>query len=163
MITKFVLPILVTFLSLPATCVGQGGITLIAQKMQADPGEEVCMSISASDFQNMLSMQYSLRWDPQVLSFRGIKNFNLPWLGQENFGTHRAGEGILSVVWIDNSLQGVSKENGNALFELCFQVKGSSGSETPIRFVEQPTPFEAVNLQEQVVGINTVEGRIRVE
>lgn len=137
-------------------------LTLVAEHKAARAGEDVCINISVADFRNLLSMQYSLLWDPQVLEFEQVQGFNLPYLGENNFGLHRKDKGILTFVWIDNALQGVNLSDGTIIYQICFKVKGSSGSGSEIKFSPEPTPFEVVDVREQVLGINGVSGSVVV-
>jgi hypothetical protein len=138
------------------------GISLIAQNMKGKQGEVVCMGIAVGDFRNMLSMQFSMNWDPKVIDFLEVKNFMLPHMSRDNFGAHLRDNGILTCVWIDNALQGVTVDNGDPVFEVCFTLKGPKGSITAIEFSENPTPFEAVNFAEEVISISGINGRIEI-
>jgi hypothetical protein len=42
-------------------------------------------------------------------------------------------------------------------------VIGKAGETTEIDFTEDPTPFEAVNLAEQIVKINKKKGKIQIQ
>ncbi len=137
-------------------------LTLVADHQMARTGQEVCINISVADFKNLLSMQYSIVWDPEVLSFEKVQNFNLPHLNFNNFGTSQKEKGVLTFVWIDNALKGVNLSDGTIIYQLCLKVKGKAGSATEVKFSPQPTPFEVVNLKEQVIGLNGVAGSVVV-
>jgi len=137
-------------------------ITLIAQNMKGKQGEVVCMGIAAGDFKNMLSMQFSMNWDPKVLTFQEVRNFTLPHLNKDNFGAHLKDQGVLTCVWIDNNLQGITVDNGDPVFEICFTLNGPKGSVSAIDFSENPTPFEAVNFAEEVYSITGIQGKIEI-
>lgn len=147
------------FLAAPSSA----DLTLMADHQTARNGETVCVNISVADFRDLLSMQYSLVWDEEVLAFEGVRNFNLPHLSNNNFGLARTSEGILTFVWIDNALQGVSLSDGAVIYQLCFRVKGKMGSGSEIKFSPEPTPFEVVNKQERVIGLNGVSGSVVVK
>lgn len=151
------------FLQTPAvTAENFVDLTLVADHQAARSGQEVCVNISVADFQNLLSMQYSLVWDPEVLSFEKVQGFNLPYLGENNFGLNRKDKGILTFVWIDNALQGVNLSDGTVIYQLCFRVTGKAGAGTEIKFSPEPTPFEVVDKREQVIGLNGVSGSVVV-
>lgn len=125
-------------------------------------GDQLCLPVKVYNFQDMLSMQYTIQFDPEKLQFVGVVNQQLPYLTTNNFGLHNAQKGLITVVWIDNSLKGVNKEEGDDVFTLCFRVKAEAGEELEVKFTDKPTPFESVNLAEQVVGINTKDGKVKV-
>jgi hypothetical protein len=125
--------------------------------------EELCVPVNVYQFRDMLSMQYSIRFDPTKLKFIEFRDVKLPYLNRGNFGLHKVEEGIITVVWIDNALKGINRLDGEAVFSLCFEVIGKAGETTEIDFTEDPTPFEAVNLAEQIVKINKKKGKIQIQ
>lgn len=138
-------------------------LTLVIENKEAKPGSTVCVNVTAADFKNLLSMQYSIKWDPAVLAFENVQGFKVPFLNINNFGAHKKAEGILTCVWIDNSLRGVNLPDGTAIYQLCFKVKGNIGSGTAIQVTPKPTPFEAVDVNEKVNSINGVDGSVVVK
>lgn len=132
-------------------------------KTSARKGETLCLGVTAQDFTNLISMQYSIRWDPKVLRFEKVDGFNLPWLSEDNFGMHITDEGIVTFVWIDNDLRGVSVNNGDEIYQLCFEVIGEAGQESEVALAKDPTPFEVVTAAEKVIPLTTDAGGVRVE
>jgi len=141
----------------------QEGITLAVGEETGAVGETVCVPVTASNFSGILSTQYTLQWDARYLEFATITNFGLPWLSGSNFGDQKAADGLLTVVWIDNALRGVDRTSDQVLFEICFKVKAGRGQKAYIGFAEEPTPFEVVNLAEEVILLNPVAGGIVVK
>lgn len=140
-----------------------GNLTLVAPKRTASPGETVCLDITVAGFQQLLSMQYSVRWDQNILEFKELKEFKLPSMDANNFGTNRAQNGLLTALWIENSLKGVTVADGTSIYQICYKVKGKSGQFSSINFVERPTPFEAVNTSDQILGIKGIDGKVTVK
>lgn len=138
-------------------------ITLKAEKKTAAPGSKVCLNISAEHFTKMLSTQYTLRWDPKVLEYTGVQNFKLPFLTKDNFGVMGIKKGFLTVVWIENNLSGATLADGSPLYQICFTVKGKTGSSSSVSFSPTPTPFEAVNSKEQLAKVTVVNGSVTVK
>lgn len=139
-----------------------GRLRLNSEEVSAATGENVCMKIMVGDFQEVITMQYSVRWDPAVLSFTGLKDLSLPYLTQNNFGLHRTAEGILTFVWIDNSLKGVNLPDGSTIYQVCFDVKGTTGQSSPFRISGDPTALESVNAEEKLLEIVPGEGKVTV-
>lgn len=141
-----------------------GSITLEAEKKTGSVGNEVCVGIMVSNFQKILSTQYTLKWDPTILNFAQVRGFNLPLMTTQNFGLVHKDKGLLPCVWIDNSLRGVNLTDGAKIYEICFIPKsGSLGKTSPIEFTETPTPFESVNLDERVLTIVPQSGSVTVQ
>lgn len=140
-----------------------GNLTLIAPRLVASSGETVCLDITVAGFQQLISMQYSVRWDKNVLEFKELKSFQLPSMDNNNFGTNNAQDGVLTAMWIENSLKGIAIADGTSIYQICYKVKGKSGQFSSINFVDKPTPFEAVNTRDEVVGIKGMDGKVTVK
>ncbi|GJM32449.1 MAG: hypothetical protein DHS20C18_14500 [Saprospiraceae bacterium] len=137
--------------------------TLMVGEGSAKTGEPICLDVSAANFKDMISMQYSFRWNPELLKLNGVEQFQLPGLEASNFGLHRIAEGILTFVWIKEDLKGVNRENGASLFQLCFTVLGGAGEEATVRIWDSPTAFEAVNEREELQPYHTKKGKVVIQ
>lgn len=140
----------------------QAPLTLAAANIRAKTGAEACVEVQVADFVKLLSMQYSLRWDPKLLRFKRVSNFQLPSLGPEDFGAHRSAEGILTAIWIDEHLKGVTVNNGTTIYQLCFDVLGRPGQTAKISFVDGPTIFEVSNLASELVELRGISGKVEI-
>jgi len=138
-------------------------LTLAASSPAIRAGQVGCISVTCVGFVDLVSMQYTMIWDKNVLQFNGVKGFNLPYLGKSNFGAHRSAEGELTFVWIDESLKGVTKDDGTAIFEVCFTATGSTGEATAFQFTDKPTLIEAVHKSVREVNFKGLEGVVKVE
>ncbi|MCG8326171.1 MAG: cohesin domain-containing protein [Chitinophagales bacterium] len=137
-------------------------LILEAGSLKLKKGSTACLDIKAKQFRNLLSMQYTMSWDPKVAKFNKVSNFGLPYIGQQNFGGTRLTEGLLSFVWIDNQLKGTTLPDNSTIFTVCFDGVGEAGTNTQFKFVEKPTPFEVVNLQEEIQQLEPKAGTISI-
>jgi gliding motility-associated-like protein len=120
----------------------------------------VCMEIKINDFLDIVTLQFSINWDPSVLKYEGTQNYNL-----ENFnGSNVAGPeaplndpGQATVLWFDPTTLGVTLDNGTSIFEICFLVVGDCDATTGISFTSDPLPIEVSN-ETEVVDVSTVTG-----
>ncbi len=137
-------------------------LVLMFPAKKAAPGETICMPVIARGFQKILSMQYTMVWDPAVLRLTDIRNFNLRGLGENNFGTHLAGEGMLTFSWYDPNLRGESRPDGSVLYELCFEVVGAERSATGVHFSNRPTIVEISNAVGNFLALDARDGRVEI-
>lgn len=138
-------------------------LTITARSAQARPGADVCVAFQAKGFVNLLAMQFTIAWDPGVLEFKALNNPGLPYLDRADFGYNRLQDGLLPFVWINDALQATTVPDESVVFEVCFKATGASGQSTAIRFQQQPTPFEVVNINEEILKLEPVEGRVTIE
>jgi|GEM_PF-2276033 len=118
-----------------------GCFSLRTESVQAETGEEICVSVTATDFRNILGLQFALQWDPAKLEFKNFADFNLPGLSEHNFGLF-ATEGSAMFSWFPNQLSVVDRPDGATLFSLCFEVLAPVGASASVRIDDQLLPVE---------------------
>jgi len=138
-------------------------LTIYAPEVKAKSGGSVCMDVLVSGFEKLLSMQYTITWNRNVLQFKELKNFQLPYLDPADFGTTRTAEGFLTVAWIEESLKGASVADGSSIYQVCFDVKGKAGESSYFKITDSPTTIEIVNLREKVIPLKKRIGKVTVE
>lgn len=103
-------------------------ISLIAQelvpiKVASDSvlvNDTLCVAVTASNFTEISGFQYAHNWQPGVLTFLNIKSSNLPGFNSTNFNSPVPGR--LLVQWSSASLQGLSLDENELLYEICFKA-----------------------------------------
>ena len=126
-------------------------------------GQQVCVEVEVHQFQQIMSMQYTLHWDPAVLRFDEVKGMNLKDLSANNFGTNAADQGRLTFSWFDQALKSISLPDGSKIYQVCFTATGKAGQSSYFRFSGDPTALEVVNLAEKVIGLETQDGGVKVQ
>lgn len=130
-------------------------------QMNVDPGQWFSVDVKASDFDNMVGMQYLLEWDPTIIQFQSVSglNTNLPdFTVISNFNISSTNEGRLKMLWFwfDAVLNvGVTLDDNSTLFKVNFKAVGEKGSSTSIDITEDTTivpPFflEFTNFNQEV-------------
>lgn len=89
-----------------------------------------------------IGLQYTTKWDPNVLELVGVTNFGLPGLALSNFsfGSPNVSQGLLSLSW--HRLDSFYLPNHALLYKLLFVVKNKAASQTQVSFVNQPVSSE---------------------
>lgn len=135
--------------------------TLYAQKKvtfilpvvnNVSPGAVVNMPVQVVNFDSIAGVQFVLQWDPEVINFLAVLNFNLPGLTIQHFGTQETNQGILRFSWNTSNVRtGVSLPDSSSIFLVKFSAKGQSGQGTPVVFTEiPPTAFEVTKAGDPV-------------
>ncbi|RMG79229.1 MAG: hypothetical protein D6714_16725, partial [Bacteroidetes bacterium] len=101
-----------------------------------------CVKVSVQGFTNIVSMQYSVTFDPNILQFTSTQNYNLPDLSSANFGTSGAANGVITFSWIDPNTTGVTLPDNTVIYEICFDAVGSAGQVSSVSFSDTPTVVE---------------------
>lgn len=140
----------------------QAPLILGVYNKKVNPSETVCVGVYGRSFDQILSMQYTVAWNPHVLQFKEIKGFSLPGLNINNFGLNKTKEGFFTFSWYDPQLRGVTKADGEQLYEVCFQVNASSGTKAQLQFTSNPTTIEVSMGRGVLIELKTEGGKIEV-
>ncbi len=104
----------------------------------------VDVAIMVEDFSDIISMQYSINWDPNVLTFVNTNSYNLSNLTNSNFGTSQVNSGNLTLSWLDPSFMGVTLVDGQTIFNIRFSPN-PLGLPTPVEISNTPLQIEVAN------------------
>ncbi len=139
MIYRFSLRLLGGLLSFFPFCLNAQGFGVPVDSALVHQNESVCIPVKSEGLADIVSFQYSLSWDPQVLKFDHSQNLILPFIGSSYY--HEITPGRLLIGW--NSPDGLPKSqaNGTVLYEVCFQAIGPVGSSTDITPGSDGFPF----------------------
>lgn len=124
-------------------CMGGGGgtdIVIKANDVSGDNGTNVCVQVRVDNFTEVESMQFSMSWDPNIITYTGVQNFNLVNLTGGSFGSTMAGS--LRCIWDEGSGGSATLANNTRIFDICFDIVGSSGQMSDVDFVDSPIPIE---------------------
>jgi len=137
---------------------GGSNFTLNMESTTATQGQQVCLDVTVNNFTNINGMQFSIAYNSSIFSFASVTSFNLPGLGAASFGTGTPG--VITVSWTDVELDGHTAANGTRIFEVCFNVTGSTT--TTVSFSNTPTAIEVVNTMDQTVPVTTNNGTVTI-
>lgn len=129
----------------------------------APKGGETCVAVSAKNFKSIVSMQYSIKWDPKVLKFKELKGFSLPGLNADSFGKHLLDKGVLTHSWYDATVKGINKGDGETLYEICFEAVGGPGTKSAIQITDTPTIVEIANANSEFFTLDAMPGMVLVK
>ena len=136
----------------------QPGFAIGASDEVGRKGDLIFVDVNVSDFNRIVSMQYSMNWDPKVLQFEKVTNFNLKDLGGENFGLKQVAKGNLLLAWYDTSVQGVNLPSGTNIYQVVFRVIGADASKSKIKFSGNPLATEIMRADGTPIYFNNLNG-----
>ena len=108
------------------------------------PGNNVCVPITADNFNAITGFQFEVGFDPAVVQFTDLINVNGNLTGGVQFngppssmGTRP--DGTIRIIYSDNFGGPTTLTDGEVLFELCFDIIGIIGTQSPLDCLpEQP-------------------------
>lgn len=146
-------------------CGSINGLSFYSSTECAEPGEDVCVGISASEFTNVMTFQWSMAYDSTVVELDTVfadalpaplvwgPNTNSPNVGvpgpsniPSNFQYPSGTNKVITISWLEPSFSGVTlSPDCQVLFNLCFKVIGNGGQSSPIVFLDRPANVEVAD------------------
>ena len=130
---------------------------------EVSASKEVCLGVTANGFNDLIGLQFTVKWDYEKLEYTSIKNIELVDLTEQNFGVSHADKGLLALSWIQMSLKGLTLDANSHLFDICFTAKAKSGTKVAVNFESFPTPYEVINKQEQILQFKGTNGLVKIK
>ncbi|MBR9919687.1 MAG: T9SS type B sorting domain-containing protein [Bacteroidetes bacterium] len=133
-------------------------LTVTIPTVAALPGDNVCLEVTAEGFVDIVSIQFTIEFDPAVLTLTNIQGFNpgMPSFDNGNFNV--IGNTII-LSYFDPALSGITLPDGSVLFELCFDVIGNLGDFGEVIFTDGPPAPEVTNDSGEI-GFNGINGGV---
>jgi gliding motility-associated-like protein len=137
-----------------------GEVTVKAGSGAVNPGESLCVDITADDFFAVNEMTFSMTWDPSVFRFDSITNMRLPNLNDNDFFLANTNSGFITFTWFDEN--GILFPDGNTMFTMCFTAIGDEGTSTTLSFTTEPQPIFVSTTSNSNAGLNTRNGVLSI-
>ena len=140
-------------------------VTLTTDDITTMSGEVIEVDFKVAGFQDIISGQFIMNYDPAVLEYVSLGNLNLEYLTAANFGTPPdldAGE--ITFAWFDENLSGVSVDDETVIFTITFNVIGADGTSTVLDIDEDPQASTMLEFADGsgVLTVTTEEGTVTV-
>lgn len=142
------------------------GCAFAIDSVTAAPGQVVCVPVKTIGFEDMVSFQFSMEFDENVVAFDHAENFQIPDYDETSFNVYTSQ--CLLTGWASETGFPVSRQDGTTLVDLCFKVISSAGTGSDLNltscFPVGNGSNEAYNISIQNVWTPTlfVNGRIDI-
>ena len=127
----------------------QDPITLSIGSGSGPQGSNVCVDLTVEDFNKVTSMQFVIRFNPNVIQLDTPIVTTNPELNifDAFFNDDNIDEGYLNFIWFHGATTGVTLDDGDFLFTLCFDLVGDPCDQSDIWITESATvPYEFVQI-----------------
>lgn len=139
-------------------------VIITAMPVVGEENQTVSVDIQIQNWTNVVSAQWSMHWNAEMINFKEITNFGLPSGAQSSFGMPPiTGDNTLTFAWDDPTVQGVSLDNNSVLFTVVFDVAGNEGDVTSFEFDGMPTAIELINPDFVELGYDFQAGDVTID
>lgn len=136
-----------------------GDLVLNVADQKFEAGDNVEVTFSADEFEEMLGYQFTLEFDTDKLSFTDFESKDLQNCTADNFGYSMLDQGIITASW--NTTSGVTLKKNTELFTLKFVAKAAGSLSDYLNISSRATVAEAykanattADLMDVVIGFN---------
>ncbi len=138
----------------------QDQVVLRIDSVQAPMGSSVCVPVIADSFPNIVSMQWSVSWDPDSLLFEEV-NFGANPLDFDGGSSSMPSPNEFLVTQTPSDLVGITLAPGTVIYELCFTVNFEQGSQ-PLNFTGVNPPEFAQEGSVLAFPFDTIPGAVTI-
>lgn len=107
---------------------------------------DINIALQVTDFENLGGFQFTIEWNPSHLTYRGISDFNLPFLTSNNFNLQLVNSGKIVVLWTSYPSQpsGVFAANHTPIFQLQFSPASTQVEQAEVSITGNAAPIQVV-------------------
>ncbi|HLP93898.1 MAG TPA: T9SS type A sorting domain-containing protein [Saprospiraceae bacterium] len=106
------------------------GFAAAVDSAVAPPNQVVCVPLRSVGFTDVVSFQFGLQWDADILSFHHLENYQLPDWDETDFNDFQPN--CLLTGWASITGLPVTKPDGTALVDICFTTISAPGTGSDI-------------------------------
>jgi len=118
--------------SVKVACMSMGTpFSIAASDEIGQKGDLITVDVNVSDFNKVVSMQYSMNWDPKILQYEKVQNFKL---------------------------KALNLNSGTVLYQVVFRVIGTNTNKSRIRFSGKPLIIEVMKADGTPLPFNNTNG-----
>ena len=139
------------------------GFGLTVETDSAATGEQLCLDVLACNFTDIVSMQYTTEFNPDLLQFDSMTNFNLPNLDSGSFGYTNTGNGFVTFSW-DSQGTPVTVADETVIYTMCFTAIGAGGTQDTVQLNGALVSVEITdaNSMGADIGMETEDGIAKI-
>ena len=148
----------VNLTAIPNSLVGEddrmlafGNFNIVAKNRWVEEGETVTVDFMARDMDKIAGYQFTLNFDPSALEYMDVSAADLPAISENNFGTQRVDEGMITSSW--NQMDEEIDNDELVLFSLTFYSYANANLSDLLTLSSRLLEAEAYTNDEDVLGL----------
>ncbi len=128
----------------------QAAVSVYASDELCAIGGDTCVDVRVNDFDDMLSLAYTMEWDETIIEFDTILDpnnfFGGDIAGSINSSPMLVDTGALTVSWLSPNFgtDSISLMDSTIIYQVCFNGVGTDGEVSPVEFTSSLSPENAL-------------------
>jgi hypothetical protein len=139
-------------------------VTLVASSALVRSGDSVAVELKALSRDTLSTLQFTLTWDPSVLTFNRLDTLGglPPSAETSEYGLTNVSQGRMSFIWIERTIGGFRVRDSVGVFKIVFKAIGANGTSSAIQFTGSPTSIRASNARLLGISVTSQNGLVRI-
>lgn len=150
------------FILLAGSLSAQGELGIHFDSGESAPGDTVNILLKATGFENLLSAQFSINWDPNVYEFISTQDYNsdVSYLDENAIGDSQGNtdDGIITFIWLDYDFAGITVPDTSVLVSFNFKTIGEDCDTTSFKITDEPREIDVFDIAEQNIPLVSTSG-----
>ena len=138
-----------------------GQVSVFLPSQSVESGTDFSLPIKVDSFNRIVTIQFTLEWDPSLFEFVEVNNFGLTLNLTDNFQINKE-EGEMAFLWFDKSpdAQGVDLADSTSIFALQFNAVGNAGVSSSVDFTNKIAIQEVADTSFSPIRTTFINGQI---
>ena len=141
-------------------------VTVRLDSISGMPGSQVKVPLRMIDFENMMTMQFTIAWDPGLLTYNSVSDITIGNVSGASFGTAEINNGFLTFSWNTESLSDTTIQDSTAIFAVVFDIANTVCSDAVVTLDESPFAITAIEIADEnlcVANVTVKGGDVEIQ
>ncbi len=135
-------------------------VTIRLDSISGLPGSQVSVPLRVIDFEDMMTMQFTIAWDANLLTYNNVSGITIGNVSASSFGTTQVNNGFLTFSWNTASWSDTTIVDSTAIFAIIFNVANTLCPDAYVTIDESPTAITVIELADEnaCIANTTIKG-----
>jgi hypothetical protein len=140
----------------------QKDVTISVGSVTGAPNDLVKVPISVTGYQDLLTMQFTVVWDPSLVGFNSIQDFNLSNVNAD-INLDNVSLGYLTFSWFTENSSDTTIADGADIFSIAFDIQNTLCSDAPVSVDGSITMIEIGDSNGCIANVTTEDGNVEIQ
>ncbi len=130
------------------------------------PGDQVKVPLRVVDFADLMTMQFTIAWDANLLTYNSIADIAIGNVSGGSFGLDEIGNGFLTFSWNTSSLSDTTIIDNTAIYSIVFDVTNTVCGDGAVTIDESPAAIAPIEIADEnlcVANVTVIGGNIEIQ
>ncbi len=141
-------------------------VTIRLDSISGVAGSQVKVPLRVVDFADLMTMQFTIAWDSNLLNYNSVSDINIGNVSNGNFGTAEINNGFLTFSWNTESLSDTTILDNTSIFSVVFDVVNTVCTDAVVSLDESPTAITPIEIADEnlcIANVTVIGGNVEIQ